>query len=185
MLWLFYRLRWRAVSLLPPRYRLLFQPLCLAPPGSLVVNASSVLLGSWTHLLWDSLTHKDGWLVGHLPILHFQVAFLANHSVRVCHLLWYVSSFVGIAWLVLVYTRWLRDTGPRATVPTTLSYAILVPLVLVPVELMRHLKLGGFGIYVAAAFTLLLMVVVIRCLGPGKAAEKQPSASFVPPSKSV
>ena len=80
---------------------------------------------------------------------------------------------------MLVYTRWLRDTGPRATVPTTLSYAILVPLVLVPVELIRHLKLGGFGIYVAAAFTLLLMVVVAWSLGPGKAAEKQPSAAHV------
>jgi len=55
----------------------------------------------------------------------------------------------------------------------------------VPVELIRHLKLGGFGIYVAAAFTLLLMVVVVWCLGPEKAAEKQPSASFVPSSKSV
>src|ERR1700678_3162468 len=30
---------------------------------------SGILLGAWTHVLWDSFTHQRGWIVRHTPLL--------------------------------------------------------------------------------------------------------------------
>jgi hypothetical protein len=43
----------------------------------------------------DSFTHSDGWIVGHLSILQMPVFIFAGRTARVCHVLWYASSFAG------------------------------------------------------------------------------------------
>ena len=65
----FYLVRSPVVSILPARYRPAFLPLCQRPVGSPFVIVVSLLIGAWTHLLLDSITHPDGWLVEHLPVL--------------------------------------------------------------------------------------------------------------------
>src|SRR5882672_2158342 len=57
------------VRILPPRYRAAFLPLCERPLGSPFVVVISLLIGAWTHLLLDSMTHKYGGIVGHLSSL--------------------------------------------------------------------------------------------------------------------
>src|SRR5579872_1927354 len=68
MLGMFYGLRHPIVGMLPASQRKVFLPLCERPPGSLLAIIISLLIGAWTHLLWDSFTHKNGWLAVHLPI---------------------------------------------------------------------------------------------------------------------
>ena len=73
LLWLFCRLCRPAVGLLPERHRRTFLPLCDQPRGPVWIMAASVLIGAWTHLLWDSFTHPHGWAVERVSMLQAAV----------------------------------------------------------------------------------------------------------------
>ncbi|MCX6910612.1 MAG: DUF4184 family protein, partial [Verrucomicrobia bacterium] len=103
VLWVVHRLCPLVVRFLPEVYRRALLPLCqrpLGPPAAVVV---SLLIGTVTHLLLDSFTHKDGWLTGQLAVLQFPLYHYERRAFRICHLLWSVCSFVGITWVCLVY----------------------------------------------------------------------------------
>jgi len=68
----------------------------LAPP--------SILLGVWTHLLWDSFTHGNGWAARHIPFLTASVT-IGDYTGQVSHILQYLSSAVGLAIVALWYAR--------------------------------------------------------------------------------
>ncbi|HXN80203.1 MAG TPA: DUF4184 family protein, partial [Steroidobacteraceae bacterium] len=89
------RARWLCLSALAPFRR---RPLewALAPV--------SIILGVWTHLLWDSFTHNDGWIVRRVAVLSAPVSF-GWYSGTVCHLLQYLSSAVGLAAMAVWYWR--------------------------------------------------------------------------------
>ena len=60
----------------------------------------SLLVGSWTHLLWDSFTHADGWMVTRISALSAPVSFF-SYTGELCHVLQYVSSVFGLAVLAV------------------------------------------------------------------------------------
>ena len=95
------------VALLSPRARALClqavehfknQPLhwLFAPVG--------VLIGTWTHLLWDSFTHDNGWMVKRFVVLSSPIT-LGDYTGSLCHILQYVSSVAGLAILAVWYLR--------------------------------------------------------------------------------
>ena len=57
---------------------------------------SGILLGAWSHVLWDSFTHEQGWIVKHAPLL--QRAFFGH---TVSRELQYLSSIFGLLRVVL------------------------------------------------------------------------------------
>ena len=135
----------------------------------------SLLIGAWTHLLWDSFTHTDGWFVQHLPVLSSQVALIAGRRVRVCHLLWYGCSFAGIVWLFAAFEKWKQaslgaDTGVLSK--TVLRDAVLVAAAAVPIELVHHLiRLNKLGLcLLAGACGLLVLGILLRVMSSRKAA---------------
>ncbi len=102
-----YLLRRPLTALLSPRARWL----CLGPlapfgrrPLEWVLASVSILLGVWTHLLWDSFTHDNGWMVHRFAALSAPVTVGGIHT-TVCHVLQYVSSAFGLAVLALWYWR--------------------------------------------------------------------------------
>lgn len=64
----------------------------------------SIVLGAWSHLLWDSFTHGDGWMVRHSAALHAQFT-IASYSITVNRVLQYLSSVAGLAILAVWYWR--------------------------------------------------------------------------------
>ena len=64
----------------------------------------SILLGVWTHLLWDSFTHPDGWMVHRVAALSAPVT-LGPYTGTVCHVLQYLSSVFGLTVMALWYAR--------------------------------------------------------------------------------
>jgi len=72
----------------------------------------SVLVGTWTHLAWDSFTHPAGWTTLRVPALSAPVAIFGWQT-ETYHLLQYLSSVFGLVVLAL----WLR--GMLARVPAT------------------------------------------------------------------
>ena len=105
----------------------------------------SLLLGSWTHIAWDSFTHPDGWTTLRVAALQAPVT-LFGWQTEVNHLLQYVSSVCGLV-VMAVWLRGMLAREPEVAVAETLRDGA------------RHLLLtlvsaAGLLIGVARALTL-------------------------------
>jgi len=102
--------------LLPPRARWL----CLAAVepfrrwnAGWLFAPLAILIGVWSHLLWDSFTHTEGWAVRRIPALSDPVT-IGGYSSELYHVLQYLSSAAGLAILALWYARLPVPTGALA-----------------------------------------------------------------------
>jgi hypothetical protein len=86
---------------------------------SFFVAALSILLGAWTHIVWDSFTHPDGWAVTHLAILHATVIHVGTTSLAVFNFLQHGSTFGAGALLLVLYFRWLGRQQTTASEDTS------------------------------------------------------------------
>jgi Domain of unknown function (DUF4184) len=64
----------------------------------------SATVGIITHLLWDSFSHANGYLVHRVPFL-LEFIQLGNFSVRACYVMWYISTIIGMTTMVLWYVN--------------------------------------------------------------------------------
>jgi Domain of unknown function (DUF4184) len=65
-----------------------------------VLAPLAILIGSWTHLVWDSFTHETGWMVSRISALSAPVSFF-SYTGELCHVLQYASSVFGLAVLAI------------------------------------------------------------------------------------
>ncbi len=75
----------------------------------------SILLGVWTHLLWDSFTHSDSWLVHRVAALSAPVT-VGSYNGPLCHVLQYASSAFGLIVMAIWYWR-LRVPPAQPALP--------------------------------------------------------------------
>jgi hypothetical protein len=176
---LFYWLRSPAVRLLPAPYQRALLPLCARPWGSLWSVLLSLLIGAWSHQLWDSFTHNDGWAVLHLPLLRMELFKALGRTVRVCHVLWYGCSFAGLIWIFLAFERWKRNYvagGAASSGQVVLRDAVLVALLTLPIELGHHLiRRNKLGLCLLAAVCALpVIAIVLRLRNTRRGASPKP-----------
>ncbi|HTX06461.1 MAG TPA: DUF4184 family protein [Steroidobacteraceae bacterium] len=69
-------------------------------PLNWVLAPLSIVVGTWTHIAWDSFTHADGWMVLRVSALSAPVSFL-GYTGELCHVLQYVSSVFGLVVLAI------------------------------------------------------------------------------------
>lgn len=81
-------------------------------PANWALAPLSVLIGAWTHLAWDSVTHPDGWMVLRVPALSAPVTVF-SYTGELCHVLQYASSIFGLAVLAFWFAR-LPAPAPEA-----------------------------------------------------------------------
>jgi hypothetical protein len=113
LLWLFHSVRLRAIARLPLRQRELLQPLCRRRASGPVVIAVSLLLGAWTHIVLDSITHRNGWLATRVAFLQLGFPSPDSHT-RVCDWLYSACTFGGVACVAWSYVNWVqRVAGTR------------------------------------------------------------------------
>jgi hypothetical protein len=132
------------------------------------VLAVSLLVGAWTHLLWDAFTHKNGWFVLHSTLLQSQVGSLLGHKVRVFHCLWYACSFAGVGWLFVVFDKWIesgRDLPGGISTAARLGRAMMVATVVLVLAPVHHLASNGLLLYGAGLFSVLAVLGVALRLG--------------------
>jgi preprotein translocase subunit SecG len=134
------------VALLSPRAR----SLCLQSiehfkdqPLHWVLAVIGVLVGTWTHLLWDSFTHDNGWMVKRFVVLSSPIT-LGDYTGSLCHILQYVSSAAGLAILAVWYLRLPTPAVEPRAVGSLSNVARTVLLLLVCVAA------AGIGGYKAA-----------------------------------
>jgi hypothetical protein len=184
---LFHILRRPMVKLLPAPYRRVLLPLCEGAGASVGAVILSLLIGAWTHLLWDSFTHKDGWCVQNLPLLATALFSVGSHTVRVCHLLWYGCSFAGVIWLFLVFEKWKQANlygGVGVATWSVILDAVLVAALVLPIALVHHLVRGHhLGLLLVAGLCAIPVLGIALKLGrasDGAAAQRSRSAGPSP-----
>ncbi|MCX6922144.1 MAG: DUF4184 family protein [Verrucomicrobia bacterium] len=166
---LFYVLRSPGVRLLPMPYQRALLPLCQMPRSSAWGIVVSLLIGAWTHLLWDSFTHIEGWGAQHLPILQSTVFTVRGRTVQGCHLLWYGCSFAGMIWLFLVFEKWKQacvNGGAYVPTRTVIRDAVLITILVLPIELIHHFAQGqSSGLYLIATLCALPAIGIALKVG--------------------
>jgi hypothetical protein len=153
-------LRKRVVALLPEPQRQTYEPLCRRPLGPIWIIALSLVIGIWSHVIWDSFVHVDGWVVERLPLLQTPVIQYSGRTARVSHVLWYGSSFAGVVAVFLALENWKRGTSPSVAFDKAmLRDAFVVALLIMPISLIHHIFNDGFiGIALTAALCALLVL---------------------------
>jgi len=77
-------------------------------PASLFMAAASVLLGAWTHLVWDGFTHRGRWGPQHLAFLNDPALLIGGQAIPLYEWLQWLSSLAGGLILLWAYHSWLR-----------------------------------------------------------------------------
>ena len=109
----FYLTRRYIWYVLPQPHRTLLAPAVSSAvplkPVSALFAAASLVLGSWTHIVWDGFTHEDGWAVSRIPALRETVGIIGERHVQAFSLLQHLSTVIGVGVLVVVYFLWVRE----------------------------------------------------------------------------
>src|ERR1043166_1199719 len=112
LLLLFYLVRKPVCFILPMPHREALLPLCSTVPrlslGSLWVIFLSLLLGAWSHILWDSFTHQSGWFAQRVSWLHEPLLTVGSTPFRGYYLLQQFSTLFGAVILLVSYLAWIR-----------------------------------------------------------------------------
>jgi hypothetical protein len=127
VLWLFYAYQKQPLSMLLPkgiRVRLKQGEGDYAfwPPARLALNVVSILIGTATHILWDSFTHTFYWPYHHLSFLSDVVHVPVGGDMQMFKVLQYASTLFGLVFVAIWIWSWYRATKPvelRATNPYT------------------------------------------------------------------
>ena len=128
-LWLFHIvLKPPLLSLLPVNQQKRLAPIAakfrFGPSRQFLLIIVALLLGAFTHIVWDSFTHAHGWLVQQFSILHAPIMQTARGPIYVFNLLQRGSTLVGGALLICWCWQWLRQTPAqpvRLPVPVPMS----------------------------------------------------------------
>jgi hypothetical protein len=133
---LFLVLRQPLCHLLPQPHRAALMPLAMQPTARSVrgigIIAASILIGAWTHTVWDSFTHHAGWAVARLPFLRATAFQIGGTEFPVFYLLQQTSTFLAAGILVTLYIHWLRHHRSSAHSTANSEYS----------ERTRYLLLG-------------------------------------------
>ena len=71
----------------------------------------SLLIDSWTHIVWDSFTHENHFMVRRLPILRQTMSIDGDHPVYLYRILQYGCSLLGMAVVIWWYVHALRSSA--------------------------------------------------------------------------
>jgi Domain of unknown function (DUF4184) len=84
-----------------------------------LVAAPSLLIGSWTHIVWDRFTHEGRWTYRNLPFLYQPLFPDGSYSLPLFHFLQYATSVIGLLYIVWQYVAAVRRIkGAHAIVLT-------------------------------------------------------------------
>jgi len=130
----------------------------------------SVLIGAATHVFWDAFTHERGWIAERSSFLQIELFTVGGHHLRICRLLWHISTWAGLFLLCRAYRQTLKQwTGsaqffvPEERQRYALWAAILsLPLLgILPFLLWR---MAGKGPSLAEAIRLLRLSAAVYLL---------------------
>lgn len=127
----------------------------LGLPGvrQLLVVAVSVLLGAWTHIIWDGFTHSNGWCVREFSRFTPPLLMLGSYEITVWHILQHGSTLLGLFLLAWSYGRYahsrrfLKHKQVLGPVSRCLIWLLmLIPPAVYAITRNMHILKGGITI---------------------------------------
>lgn len=161
LLGLFYGLARLLSPALPQEIRTGLQPVNPWSVRRTVTIAVSIVIGACTHILWDSFTHREGWVAQRIPVLEHPLATFGGHPVRIVHLLWYLSTVAGVAWILMALQNSLQPAGERAAGRSfwiRLRNALPVAGLMIPIGMVHHLAQHPAGDFIVVTFAGLVVL---------------------------
>jgi hypothetical protein len=153
LLLIFYLVRKPVCFILPMPHREALLPLCSAVPRlglrRLAMILLSLLLGAWSHILWDSFTHQTGWFVQRISWLHEPLLTVGSTPFRGHYLLQQFSTIAGAAILLVAYLNWIHHQPTHPVLTTAERWRYLLWAAVIVVALLLALFLAA---HVARAF---------------------------------
>jgi hypothetical protein len=136
---IFYLLRRPLCFLLPQPHRGALTPVAKGSRFSVrgfITVPVSVLIGAWTHTIWDSFTHYYGWTAQHIAVLREAAIHIGNMELHTCSVLQHLSTLAGAGGLALLYFLWLSRRPREVAIGADsfsdrARYTILASLVLI------------------------------------------------------
>lgn len=123
-LWVFHALLKRPLlSLAPPTHRGKLASsahrFAFLPLRRLLRISLSILIGAVTHVVWDSFTHANGWMVLRVSLLAQPLVVTPYGYLYTYKVLQYLSSLCGTLLLIWWYRRWVlkADSVPAYSLP--------------------------------------------------------------------
>lgn len=96
---------------------------CVEPTLPFLVGVSlSIVIGSGTHVLWDSFTHEGQWGTRLLPILSRVWIDWHGYQAQGCRVLQHVSTVIFLPIMCVMFLLWLRNRPAIAHVPASFSW---------------------------------------------------------------
>lgn len=117
VLWLFYAyVKQPLLVLLPKGIRMRLQPgdgnYSFRPPARLALIVISILIGTATHILWDSFTHTFYWPYRHWSFLSIVLHVPIAGEMQMFKVLQYGSTLFGLVFVAVWVFFWYRATEP-------------------------------------------------------------------------
>ena len=92
-------------------------------PWNWVAAVPAVVFGIVLHILWDSFTHRNGWIVAHVAEFEANVSPLRRFPLELFRALQYLSSVGGLAVIAVWYRRRLGSVAAPAPASPTESHS--------------------------------------------------------------
>ncbi|MCK5727956.1 MAG: DUF4184 family protein [Methylococcales bacterium] len=77
---------------------------------------ASLLIGSFTHIIWDAFTHESGIFVLYFTTLESTLFIVDGHEFKLYRLLQHLSSIVGLFIVVMWVKKWGESRERQSTV---------------------------------------------------------------------
>lgn len=117
LLVLFAQTRKALATALPSPHREALLPLCSPWKSSKTICIISLLLGTWTHLTWDLVTHNHSSVAQSLGSWTLPLSS-GSKEIRVSTVLGILSGLLGTTGVAVTYWLWLRTKpAPAGSVP--------------------------------------------------------------------
>jgi hypothetical protein len=104
----------------------------LSSPMTALSVSASIIIGAVSHNVWDSFTHRAGYVVSRWPLLQMPAFMLGTKTFKIFEVLQHASTTIGLIIVIAAYLVWLRGTDRGMGVPSSFGdgwrYGILVSL---------------------------------------------------------
>jgi len=145
----------------------------------------SVLIGTGSHLLWDSFTHHDGYFVKILPLLSGNIGIFGFH-IHIFKFLQYICSLLGAIVIVLVIFHLPRQVYvEREKLRSYWVWVLLFSIFILALRLLYGMKQDFYNNLIVSAIssgllaiTLASVIVYFKTVNGSKATFAQRPQSF-------
>lgn len=178
LLFMFLLMRRPLWFLLPEPHRSALEPLVAdrsyRRASYLPAAMTSIVLGAWTHVIWDAFTHGGTWITERVAMLREVWLQVGEFEFQGYSVLQHSSTVMGAAVLGIAYFRWLRSRPrPAGSSPSDrwrylamlasglLSVSIAIPLALHAAVDHTGQQAWGVFIFRTAIYSVCVLAVLL------------------------